>query len=214
MVLRSRTNTGCLPLPTSVFSPEEVVSYGKLPRSMDSSLHDPEELTVSSFEQLALLGEGGFGVVHLVRRISSNRLYALKELPKSRYNTPQSAQRVLNEAEAMQKVRHPFVMRMHGAFQDLNRFFFLLEFVSRGDLYAALAAHGPTFPEDWCVIASPSLARHPPPASWLAIAPASPLTWSSQQARSHGAHSKPPLPHPGAAFTLRKSRWHLKPYMD
>eukprot|EP00966_Prymnesium_polylepis_P003857 88091-Prymnesium_polylepis.1 len=42
-------------------------------------------------------------------------------------------------------------MRMYGAFQDDSCFYFILEFVSGGDLYNALEKHG-NFPEHWCVI--------------------------------------------------------------
>ncbi|KAL1520823.1 hypothetical protein AB1Y20_022385 [Prymnesium parvum] len=116
-----------------------------------------DQLSVEQFEQLSLLGEGAFGKVLLVRKVTSGKMFALKVLPKAKYDRPTHAHRVLNESEAMQRVRHPFVMRIHAAFQDVEHFYFLLEFVAGGDLFAALEKHG-TFPEPWCQLYSAEIA--------------------------------------------------------
>lgn len=117
---------------------------------MDQSLH-VKSFCKDDFEMMAKLGEGGFGTVTLARLKSNQRLFALKSLSKSRYTRTEELQRVLNESDALQKVRHPFIMRMFGAWQDEYHFYMLLELASGGDMFAAVETHR-IFPEDWCAI--------------------------------------------------------------
>jgi len=116
------------------------------------------ELSIDAFEQLSQIGEGGFGTVFLVRKKSNQKVCAIKAMSKSKYMSADAAQRVVNEFEAMQRVRHPFIMKMLGAFQDPAHFYFILEFVSGGDMYMAVTKHGPVFPESWCQIYTAEIA--------------------------------------------------------
>ena len=52
-----------------------------------------------------------------MRYKANHRLFALKALSKAQYSRPEEVQRVLNESDALQKVKHPFIMRMFGAWQ-------------------------------------------------------------------------------------------------
>ena len=148
---RSRQNTGTS---ASTDSDAEGTTGGDSfgGSTSPSRVSRSSELTIDSFEQLAQLGEGGYGKVMLVRKRSNQNLYALKAMLKSQYARSDSAQSVLDESQAMQSIRHPFIMKMYGAFQDELRFYFILEFVPGGDLFEALEKHGPTFSEPWCQI--------------------------------------------------------------
>ena len=48
------------------------------------------------------------------------------------------AERVLSEAQALAEVNHPYIVALHGAFQDETHIFFVLEYVGCGDLYTRL----------------------------------------------------------------------------
>ena len=102
---------------------------------------------LTAFHVLFKLGQGGFGRVLLVRKKSNAELYALKTIDKNKIR-PGDAQYVIAESEALQQMRHPFIMMMHGAFQDAGHFYFLFEFVGGGDLYEHVATHG-TFSVAW-----------------------------------------------------------------
>ena len=88
--------------------------------------------------------------VLLVRKKSSGEILALKAIDKQRLR-PSALAHVLAESEAMQRIEHPFVMRLHGAFQDARHFFFVFEYVGGGDLYKMLTRFQ-SFPLEWCKI--------------------------------------------------------------
>eukprot|EP00966_Prymnesium_polylepis_P261812 6047749-Prymnesium_polylepis.1 len=82
--MRPRTNTNF-----SVGSTGETEDSFKWRNSRDTSSGEYDEdtggrkheaLTLESFEQLAVLGEGGFGKVLMVRKKTSNKIYALKAM--------------------------------------------------------------------------------------------------------------------------------------
>ena len=157
--MRSRTDSGMTVSTESELSSSQSNRQGDSPsesrpeeRKRRDSIKPGEKLDIDSFDQLAPLGEGSFGIVTLVRKKGNKQLYALKAMAKAKLIKHDAAQRVLFEAEAMQSVKHPFVMRMYGAFQDADTFYFILEFVSGGDLYGALERYNDVFPEDWCRI--------------------------------------------------------------
>ncbi|TYZ69459.1 hypothetical protein PybrP1_002753, partial [[Pythium] brassicae (nom. inval.)] len=72
--------------------------------------------TVQQYEKLGLLGSGGAAVVYLVRHLGTKELFAMK------------AERATKELQILQALRHPFVARLHGAFQDGANLCFVLEF--------------------------------------------------------------------------------------
>ena len=61
---------------------------------------------------------------------------------------PVATWQVLVESECMQSLGHPFIMRLHGAFQDAQHFFFVLEYLEGGDLFEHVREHC-VFPLDW-----------------------------------------------------------------
>ena len=107
---------------------------------------DGQSLSITDFEVLSKIGEGGFGTVLLVRKRSTGKLYALKVLVKKNMRRSGDARRAISESAAMQEIKHPFVVTLHFAFQDSNHIYFVLEFVGGGDLYSHLERQ--TFPEE------------------------------------------------------------------
>ena len=84
------------------------------------------------------LGEGGYGTVFLSRHKATGSLCALKMLLKGNIRSDIQAERVLSEAQALTEVNHPYIVALHGAFQDETHIFFVLEYVGCGDLYTRL----------------------------------------------------------------------------
>lgn len=113
----------------------------KLDKLMISSL--------TAFEVLHVLGEGGFGKVVMVRKRHDGSMYALKCIDKWRIRSG-ALDFILSESQAMQDINHPFVVRMFGAFQDSRHFFFLFELVRGGDMFQVLMSHNGVFPLHWC----------------------------------------------------------------
>jgi len=95
----------------------------------------------SQFELLKVLGQGSFGKVFLVRKIIGNdtgTLYAMKVLRKATLKVRDRV-RTKMERNILTEVQHPFIVRLHYAFQTEGKLYLILDFLRGGDLFTRLA---------------------------------------------------------------------------
>lgn len=84
-----------------------------------------------------MLGKGNFGKVMLAETKSTKKLYAIKVLKKEfiiendEVESTRSEKRVFLIAN---KERHPFLLNLHACFQTETRVYFVMEYISGGDL--------------------------------------------------------------------------------
>lgn len=88
----------------------------------------------NSFNQLKIVGKGGFGRVWKVSDKKTKQIYALKIMDKAKIITKKSVNSVMNERELLAKIQHPFVVNMHSAFQDRENLYLLIDYLDGGDL--------------------------------------------------------------------------------
>jgi WD40 repeat protein len=90
--------------------------------------------TIPGYEIQGELGRGGMGVVYQARQVRLNRPCALKMILAGAHATPEAAARFLAEAEAIAKLEHPHIVRIHHIGEADGLPFFELEFVPGGSL--------------------------------------------------------------------------------
>ncbi|XP_029973181.1 ribosomal protein S6 kinase alpha-1 isoform X4 [Salarias fasciatus] len=100
-----------------------------------------EKADASHFELLKVLGQGSFGKVFLVRKVTppdANQLYAMKVLKKATLKVRDRV-RTKMERDILADVNHPFVVKLHYAFQTEGKLYLILDFLRGGDLFTRLS---------------------------------------------------------------------------
>lgn len=92
---------------------------------------EDEEIGLSHFEFLKVLGKGGYGVVYLVRKTGgkdNGKLYAMKVLEKSKIEkSARSIENLKTERKVLEKIgRNPFLAMMHYAFETKSKLYLAL----------------------------------------------------------------------------------------
>ncbi|XP_068261725.1 ribosomal protein S6 kinase alpha-2 isoform X2 [Nyctibius grandis] len=100
-----------------------------------------EKADPSQFELLKVLGQGSYGKVFLVRKIKASdagQLYAMKVLKKATLKVRDRVRSKM-ERDILAEVNHPFIVKLHYAFQTEGKLYLILDFLRGGDLFTRLS---------------------------------------------------------------------------
>eukprot|EP00555_Chaetoceros_dichaeta_P006414 CAMPEP_0198261946 /NCGR_PEP_ID=MMETSP1447-20131203/10546_1 /TAXON_ID=420782 /ORGANISM="Chaetoceros dichaeta, Strain CCMP1751" /LENGTH=715 /DNA_ID=CAMNT_0043950005 /DNA_START=219 /DNA_END=2366 /DNA_ORIENTATION=- len=103
------------------------------------------------FPLLRVLGKGSFGKVVLVQKqngYESGGLFAMKILRKTHLLKRGQIERTKTERKVLSVIRHPFIMKLHFAFQTEDKLFFVLDYCAGGELFFHLS-RARRFSEKW-----------------------------------------------------------------
>jgi len=104
-----------------------------IPPSVEAGLE--AEAKIDDFRITHELGEGSFGRVLKVTHRLTGKVYAIKAIDKRNKTNQQGKPYFRREIEIMYKVHHPNAVRLYTHFEDDNYCYFVMEVVSKGNLY-------------------------------------------------------------------------------
>ena len=97
-----------------------------------------KEACIVDFDILKELGSGSFGNVYLVRHKETKAEYAIKAIDKRNKTNQEEKPYFRREVEIMYKVHHKNIVKLYGHFEDNMYCFFLMEYISKGNVYNLL----------------------------------------------------------------------------
>ena len=107
-----------------------------IPESASKGLE--HEAKITDFEILKELGSGSYGNVYLVKHKKTGAEYAIKAIDKRNKTNQEEKPYFRREVEVMYKIHHPNVVKLYGHFEDNNYCYFIMEYISKGNVYNLL----------------------------------------------------------------------------
>ena len=93
------------------------------------------DLCLDHFEPVKVVGKGGFSTVSQVRKKDTGMLYAIKTMDKHFIRKEEKVSQVLTERRIMIRARHPFIVKLHWAFQTQNKLHLVMDLCPGGELF-------------------------------------------------------------------------------
>ena len=84
------------------------------------------------------IGKGAFGEVWKVSHRKTNKIYVIKVMDKFSIKEQKLSDQINREIEIMYKLNHPHVMRLINHFEDDEKFYLIMPYASKGQLYSLL----------------------------------------------------------------------------
>lgn len=91
-----------------------------------------DEEIMKKYRIIKLLGSGLFSKVCLVTY--KEKFYAMKIIKKKNFLTKESIQKILVEKEILKLLKHKNILKLYKTIQSRDRIYFLLEYISKGNL--------------------------------------------------------------------------------
>tara|TARA_R110002050_G_scaffold62924_3_gene137970 strand:- start:6 stop:404 length:399 start_codon:yes stop_codon:yes gene_type:complete len=77
-----------------------------------------------------------------VKKKDDGKIYAMKSLRKEAIIKRKQVDHTRAEKSIMQKIQHPFIVKLHYAFQTEDKLYMILEYVYGGELFFHLKSQG------------------------------------------------------------------------
>jgi hypothetical protein len=117
---------------------------------------EPRKIGLGDFERLSVIGKGGYGKVYLVRKKTDKtlgdneeevqqqdyraNLFAMKVLKKATIVVHgKGGEQTRNERSILQELQHPFIVKLHYAFQTPDKLYLILSYAPGGELFGYLS---------------------------------------------------------------------------
>ncbi|XP_065842586.1 protein kinase C iota type-like [Oscarella lobularis] len=116
-------------------SPHPVSDVAEADASPPPPIQFKGQISLDNFVILNVIGRGSYAKVILVELRKTRALYAMKVIKKELINDDEDIDWVQTEKHVFEQAsNHPFLVGLHSCFQTESRLFFVIEYVSGGDL--------------------------------------------------------------------------------
>lgn len=90
---------------------------------------------VGNYLLVSKLGEGQFGTVFKATHQTTNEIYAVKAIDKSKVNkNPKLRQLFDTEMAVMSKIKHPNILHLYEYLETTNNYYLVIDYCNNGDL--------------------------------------------------------------------------------
>ncbi|CAG9319031.1 unnamed protein product [Blepharisma stoltei] len=96
-------------------------------------------VSMENFTLLSCIGKGSYGKVLLVRKKDTGELLAMKMLKKDYIASRNQIEHTRTERNVLEKVNHPYIVKLKYAFQNPKKLYFVLEYCPGGELFFHLS---------------------------------------------------------------------------
>ena len=87
---------------------------------------------MDDFTLLTVIGKGSYDTVVLVKKKTTEKVYAMKILKKKHIEKKKQEAHILTERNVLVEVNHPFIIKLFASFQTPEKLFFVLEYCPGG----------------------------------------------------------------------------------
>lgn len=124
--------------PTGELNHNGVVGPQSSSSTLLSTHKKVKEVKLEDFKVLKVIGRGSFGKVCLVEYLPNHEVYAMKSLKKDILIEQEQIENTLLEKEILQTIDYPLLCGLVFCFQNEERIFFVMPFLSGGELFQHL----------------------------------------------------------------------------
>ena len=97
---------------------------------------------MEDFTLLKMIGKGSYGKVLLVKKNDTEEVFAMKMLKKDYIARRNQIEHTRTERSILEKVNHPYIVKLRYAFQNPKKLYFVLEYCPGGELFFHLSRAG------------------------------------------------------------------------
>ena len=116
---------------------------------MENLMEPGKKISLDDFIRLKVIGRGSFGKVYLVRKRDTGMCYALKILKKDQLIKKNlliktqgkffpKLKIIIAERDILEKIKNPYIVGLHFAFQTEGKLYFVIDFLNGGELFTYL----------------------------------------------------------------------------
>jgi len=101
-----------------------------------------KKVTKDDFELMTVIGRGSFGKVMQVKKKGTEDIYAMKVMRKEAIIQKNQVTHTKDEKAILQQISHPFIVKLHYAFQTKDKLYMILDYINGGELFYHLEKEG------------------------------------------------------------------------